>query len=355
MKLFLIILGILALAFGVRAASSLPRPPAAGPAPSRDLNLQIEPFNESLVRLYWSEDPVASRYRVYVSGNPLAPDDPAWLPWTYTYVPSTYFPNSPAKAFFHVRSVYDDLGTLTYIPGGTFNNGTSNVTISSFYLDRYEVTQGSYQAVMGFNPAHNYGVGDNYPVYFVDWFNAVEYCNRRSIAEGIAPCYSYLSYGTNPDSWPVTWDATFTNHTNVACDWSAPGYRLATEMEWMFAARGGNLSHNFTYSGSNDIGAVAWYTVNSGNTSHAVGGNEPNELGLYDMSGNLREWVWDISGPYPTGDQTDPTGPITGTYRGKRGGYWADVANGCTVYNRSSNIAENMHQSGGFRVCRRIN
>ena len=353
MKLILITLGIVALSFGVLAASAVAGPLATDPAPSRDFNLQIEPFNESLLRLHWNEDPAASRYRVYLSGNPLAPGDPAWLPWTYAYVPSAYIPNSPAKAFFYVSSVYDDLGTLTYIPGGTFNNGTSNVTISSFYLDRYEVTQGSYQAVMGGNPAHNYGVGDNFPAYFVDWFNAIEYCNRRSIAEGIAPCYSYLNYGTDPDGWPVGWDAAFQNHTNVTCAWSAPGYRLATEMEWMFAARGGNLSHNYTYSGSNDIAAVAWYDVNA-NETHQAGTKAGNELSLFDMSGNVREWCWDISANYPTGAQTDPTGPTTGTTRVKRGGSFWDAAAGCAVTYRSGNNADVIHQNSGFRVCRRL-
>lgn len=345
MKLKLAMFSLLVLAAGIAALNA---------DPVRDLNLQIEVFKSELLHIYWNDDPMASRYRVYVSGTPLPPNDPGWLYWTETFIPTTYFPLSPQRAFFCVSSVYDDLGTLTYIPGGTFNNGSSNVTISSFYLDRYEVTQGSYQEVMNVNPAHNYGVGDNFPVYFVDWFDAVEYCNRRSIQEGIAPCYSYLSYGTNPDAWPVGWNSTFTNHANVSCDWSATGYRLATEMEWMFAAKGGNLSHNYTYSGSNDIGAVAWYNFNSGNTSHVVGGKAPNELGLYDMSGNLREWVWDIAGPYPAEDQTDPTGPLTGTYRDKRGGYWGDVAASCTVFNRSSNIAENTHQNGGFRICRSV-
>jgi formylglycine-generating enzyme len=87
---------------------------------------------------------------------------------------------------------------MILVTGGTFNNGTSDVTVSSFYLDKYEVTQSAYQAVMGVNPASGYGVGPDYPVHNVSWYNAIEYCNKHSINEGLTPCYSYSTYGTNP-------------------------------------------------------------------------------------------------------------------------------------------------------------
>ena len=261
-------------------------------------------------------------------------------------------------AMLHYR-VYADDGSSPPMPenfilveGGTFNNGTSDVTISSFYIDKYELTQAGYQAVMGSNPASGYGVGSNYPVYYVSWFNAIEYCNRRSIQEGLTPCYSYSSYGTNPANWPWGWNSTSSNHTNVSCNWTANGYRLPTEMEWMFAAKGGNQSQGYTYSGSNSIGDVAWYTSNSGETTHTVGTKAANELGTFDMSGNVWEWVWDIYGSYPSGSQNNPTGANSGSYRVWRGGSWDGSAYDCAVSYRGGYNATGSRSSIGFRICR---
>lgn len=242
------------------------------------------------------------------------------------------------------------------VEGGTFNNGTSDVTLSSFYMDKYEITQAEYQAVMGVNPASGYGVGSNYPVYYVSWFNAIEYSNRRSLQEGLTPCYSYSTYGTNPDNWPGGWNTDYNNHTNVSCNWTANGYRLPTEMEWQFAARGGNQTHNYTYSGSNDINAVAFYWYNGGSTqpysTHTVGGFAPNELGTFDMSGNVWEWVWDIYGSYPSGSQNNPTGANSGSYRVIRGGSWNYSAYGCTVSYRNYGDAAGSDSEVGFRCVR---
>jgi formylglycine-generating enzyme required for sulfatase activity len=321
--------------------------------PQRVLDLQIETAPGGLVYLTWQEDPAASSYKVYLSDRPRPYGDPAWLQIGVAYTGFFAFSASPSSSFFYVAPVYDDWGTLSYVSGGTFFNGTSNVTVSSFYLDKYEVTQASYHAVMNSNPSHDNGVGDNFPVYYVNWFNAIEYCNRRSLSEGLIPCYSYSSYGTDPDAWPTGWNLLNANHLNIACNWSAQGYRLPTEMEWMFAARGGNQTHGYTYSGSNDIDSVAWYDVNA-NETHEAGTKAGNELSLFDLSGNVREWCWDISANYPTGDQTDPTGPATGVTRVKRGGSFWDAAAGCAVTYRSGNTPDVIHQNSGFRVCRRV-
>ncbi len=241
---------------------------------------------------------------------------------------------------------------MVLVQGGTFNNGTSDVTVSSFYIDKYELTQSAYQTVMGVNPSYFSGV-TNGPVEYVSWFDAIEYCNKRSINEGLTPCYSYSTYGTNPATWPTGWNTDYQNHTNVFCSWTASGYRLPTEAEWEFAARGGNSTHGYTYSGSNTLGDVAWYSSNSGSTTHAVGTKTANELGLFDMSGNVWEWNWDIYGSYPVSAQTNPHGAFSGSFRVYRGGCWDYNATFCTVSNRYSDFYATIRAVNiGFRLCR---
>jgi len=240
---------------------------------------------------------------------------------------------------------------FVFVQGGTFSNGTSDVTLSSIYIDKNEVTQAGYQAVMGTNPSYFSGY-PNCPVESVSWFKAIEYCNKRSINEGLTPCYSYSTYGANPDNWPAGWNTISANHTNVSCNWAANGYRLPTEMEWMFAAKGGNQSQNYTYSGSNDLDAVGWYMLNSGYTPHNVSTKASNELGTFDMSGNVWEWCWDILGDYPSGAQTDPHGAVSGSDRMRRGGSWSSVASSCAVYSRSFDDATYSDEFIGFRCVR---
>jgi len=174
------------------------------------------------------------------------------------------------------------LENFVFVEGGTFQMGSNDgdsdekpvhsVTVSSFYVGKFEVTQKEYQNVMGKNPS--YFKGENNPVENVTWYDAVKYCNKRSEKEGRTPSYNI-------------------NGNNVTCDFSANGYRLPTEAEWEYAARGGNKSQNYKYSGSNKIGDVAWYDSNSGLRTHPVGQKAPNELGIYDMTGNVWEWCWD--------------------------------------------------------------
>ncbi|MDD2332419.1 MAG: formylglycine-generating enzyme family protein [Candidatus Cloacimonetes bacterium] len=236
---------------------------------------------------------------------------------------------------------------------GSYPEPPALVTLSSFYINRYEVTQASYQRVMGGNPSYCNGNPD-LPVEQVSWFSAIEYCNRRSLQEGLTPCYNYSSYGTIPDNWPSGWDSDNKNHYKLNCDWDANGYRLPTDMEWMFAARGGNQSPGYTYSGSNTIGEVAWYISNSDNTSHSVGTKAANELGIFDMSGNVWEWCWDIDGIYPSGTQINPQGVTSGPERVRRGGGWASNANVCPVSNLTSSLPTSTYGDLGFRVVRAI-
>ncbi|MBW6515421.1 MAG: chitobiase/beta-hexosaminidase C-terminal domain-containing protein [Candidatus Cloacimonetes bacterium] len=255
-------------------------------------------------------------------------------------------------------------GGFGYFNPGDTGGGSYNVSLSDFYIGTYEVTQAEYSSVMAGihdpNWTRQYGLGDNYPAYKVSWFNAIEYCNRLSMMEGLTPAYSYSTYGTNPANWPAGWNTSDANHTNVSCNWSANGYRLPTEMEREYAARGGVPAQNAgtfnsTYAGTNlesQLVNYAWYDANSGGTTHPVGTKLPNELRLYDMSGNVWNWVWDIWDSYPSGSYINPTGATSGSFRVRRGGGWSDRVSYCTVSHRAVSVPSSKSYDSGFRVCR---
>ena len=216
---------------------------------------------------------------------------------------------------------------MVFVEGGSFQMGSNDesdekpvhqVTVSSFWIGKYEVTQAEWKEVMGSNPSN--WKGDQLPVESVSWYDAVDYCNKRSIKEGLTPCYSGSGAG-------------------ITCNWNANGYRLPTEAEWEYAARGGKHSKGYKYSGSNDIGSVAWYDGNSGSKTNRVGTKAANELGLHDMSGNVWEWCWDWydSGYYAKSPGSDPRGAGSGSYRGLRGGSWGFGDGYCRVAGRSFN------------------
>ena len=200
---------------------------------------------------------------------------------------------------------------MVWVDGGTFRMGATSeqgseisdekpvhsVTLSGYYIGKTEVTQALWQAVMGSNPS--YFEGDDLPVEQVSWDDCQEFIRKLNSLTG-------------------------------------QNFRLPTEAEWEFACRGGNNSRGYKYSGSNYIDNVAWYDGNSGDKTHPVATKSPNELGIYDMSGNVWEWCADWYGDYSSGRQTNPKGPYGGSRRVYRGGCWFSYAGGCRSSFRSS-------------------
>jgi formylglycine-generating enzyme required for sulfatase activity len=249
------------------------------------------------------------------------------------------------------------------VDSGTFlvNAGAMLVTISGFIIDKYEVTFEVWTEVRNWALTHGYTdlptghngtnpVGPNNPVTYVNWYDVVKWCNARSEKEGLT-----AGYYTNSSQDTIY--RTGQLDINVdAVKWTANGYRLPTETEWEYAARGGTKAHSpyYTYSGSNNIDSVGWYPENSVINTHQVGQLGANELGIYDMTGNVWEWCWDWYGPtYPVGGAVDPKGiTTTQTYRLSRGGSFRSritYPNECSVRYRLSSVPSMPYNNGGFR------
>ena len=219
------------------------------------------------------------------------------------------------------------LNNMVTVQGGTFTMGATpeqgsdaldnekpahQVTLSTFGIGRYEVTQEEWQAVMGDNPSEL--KGPKHPVENVGWDDCLVFINKLNALTG-------------------------------------KKFRLLTEAEWEFAARGGNQSKGYKYSGSNNIDEVAWFGYNkSHSTSHDVGTKRPNELGLYDMSGNVWEWCSDWFGFYGNTPQTNPAGASGGSFRVRRGGSWVNLDWSCRVSNRDMRSAGAKFYNIGMRL-----
>jgi tetratricopeptide (TPR) repeat protein len=217
------------------------------------------------------------------------------------------------------------------------NNGESDekpvhqVTVSGFYMGKYEVTQKEYRELMGTNPSNF--KGDNLPVENVSWHEAIEYCNKRSRKEGLTAAYTV-------------------NGTNVTWNRNANGYRLPTEAEWEYACRAGTTTAYNTGASINDN--IGWYGDNSGDKTHPVGQKPANAWSLYDMHGNVWEWCWDRYGDYSSGAQMDPVGASSGPDRVSRGGGWRDYAVVARSAYRDPISPTFQSSSLGFRLARSV-
>jgi formylglycine-generating enzyme required for sulfatase activity len=248
-----------------------------------------------------------------------------------------------------------DIGALSYnrvkrgmafVKIGTFQMGQTGiasplrqVTVSPFYIDNTDVTQGEFQLLMGVNPSY-FGGDSLLPVISVTWFDAVLYCNARSRNSGLDTVYSFTALsGVSGNGCDTL--------ANLAIDYSKKGYRLPTEAEWEYACRAGS-STRYYWGDAMDLD-YCWDTTNSGGRPHRVGQKTPNGFGLYDMSGNVWQWCNDWFGAYGTADQTDPVGAATGTNRLLRGGSWyAHDYSLCAAY-RVSNVPGKKFFDVGFR------
>jgi hypothetical protein len=206
------------------------------------------------------------------------------------------------------------VGTMVLVKGGDVRlSDTYTASLSNYYIGQTEVTQAQWRAVMGSNPSR-FEDCDDCPVEQVSWDDVQDFIAKLNRRGGGAR------------------------------------YRLPTEAEWEYAARGGSKSRGFEFAGSSNIDEVAWHNGNSGSKTRPVKGKKPNELGLYDMSGNVWEWCSDWYGDYPNGKKSDPTGPSSGSYRVIRGGSWNSFPEYCRVARRNFNYPVRRYNDFGFRL-----
>jgi len=255
------------------------------------------------------------------------------------------------------KAFYDGgIVEMVEIPEGTLTWPNAVITLSSFKMGKFVVTQELYQAVMGTNPSNfssNPADGETQgkrPVEYVTWFDTIEFCNKLSEREGLTPVYE-ITGRTPATGYPIT-------AATVTPTWTNNGYRLPTEAQWEYACRAGSTA-DYGMGASNtqiteaNLVNYAWYDVNaSGGMTHEAGKKTANAWGLYDMHGNVWEWCWDWYGDYPTTAQTDYIGADTGYFRVVRGGSWEDSAASTRSAIRGVGNPDVWYYNYGFRLVR---
>lgn len=300
-------------------------------------NLYLVSLNTSSVYLHWDDVTIKTGYNIYIGEDSTSTSFFQFVTnnsnriefqfdsnKTYYFRSQTKYQNDSSELSEAVRLKFN---FPIYVKGGTFQMGDSsgaldqraihNVTLSNFYISRYEVTVTQYREFCQSHFATCYPqqplIGkDDFPMVNVSWSDAEEFC---------------------------TW---LTQKTGKK-------HRLPTESEWEFVARGGSKSGSYLYSGSNVLDSVGWNINNSGNMLHGVGLRLPNELGVYDLSGNVREWCSDWYGEYITNIQINPQGPSSGVYKVQRGGYFNDYESSCRVSARYRDAPNSKQFNVGFR------
>jgi len=263
------------------------------------------------------------------------------------------------KSSYVVSEVYL-IDEFVFVKGGTFRMGSNtgsevempmhNVEVSNFYMAKATVTINQWKDLMEYVPWWPSNERNmNLPIFGLTWYEAIDYCNKRSIKENLTPAYS-INGDTNPDDW---------EDGIVECNWLVNGYRLPTEAEWEYAAGGGINQSGYRYSGSDVLDEVGWYKDNSGSqlpVLHEIAEKKPNALGIYDMSGNVWEWCWDIYDKeyYKYSPSKNPKGAETGDEAVLRGGAYHNAAPTCGITKRASSKKDKTNYSLGLRLVRTI-